>query len=127
MQGYKITHEDAENNPLSDAKLCKQLLVELIGVFNGLDDPMRTLYHGLLHDRAGYAGFFALAGFAPKEREESIGTIREVFKGRVCTAPDLGSLAKEHPVELAHALALIATTDDASILPAWGVKSLPRT
>ena len=127
VKGYKLHNEDAENNPLSDAKLCKQLLMELIGVFNGLADPMRALFHGLLHDKEGYAGFFALAGFEPKERTDSTHRISDFFEGRICMTPDLDALVKEHPVELAHALALIATTDEASILPAWVVKSLPRT
>jgi len=127
VKGYKLNNEDADNNPLSDAKLCKRLLDELIGVFNGLDGSMRAVYHGLLHDKEGYAGFFAWAGFEPSERAGSIERIRDFFKDRICIAADLGSISKKHPVELAHALALIATTDEASILPAWVVRSLPRT
>lgn len=127
VKGYKLNNEDSENNPLSDAKLCRQLLDELIGVFNGSNVAMRTVYHGLLCDKEGYAGFFVLAGFEPREHAASVERIRDHFKGRICTAPDIGSIAKEHPVELAHALALIGTTDDASVLPGWVVHSLPRT
>lgn len=125
VKGYKLHSEDAENNPLSDAKLCGQLLEDLLGMWNTLRPAMRALYHALLHDRAGYDGFLQLAGAMERPTADASTLVQEALAGRLCKRADLGRFAKEHPVELAHALALIATVDEASVLPPWVVKELP--
>ncbi len=126
VKGYKLDNEDGENNPLSDAKLCFALLEQLVGRFNNLPNGLRSIYHGLLGEQEGYAGLFPLSGFAPTPVEVDQ-LVREHFKGSVCSSAPLSEFASGHPVELAHALALVATTEEASILPGWVVHSLPYT
>ena len=126
VKGYKLHDEDAPNDPLSDARLCKRLLQELIGAFHALDAPLRSIYHGLLHRRPGYGGFFALAGGQYTAAGDLAAVIHAYFGDRICRSADLSHLITGRPVELAHALALVSTSA-ASILPAWVVKQLPWT
>lgn len=60
VKGYKLHDEEAENNPLSDAKLCRQLLNDLLGKWRALPEPLQQVFRSLLHDRPGYDGFLAL-------------------------------------------------------------------
>ncbi len=124
-KGYKLEAEDAENNPLSDAKLCKRLLDELLGKFVELPPSVKTLYWCLLRGHSGYAGFFDLAGHAGSDQQDAASVIKELLAGQYCSQADVASMVREHPVELAHALALITTTEEASILPPWVVHALP--
>ncbi len=126
VKGYKLQNEDADNNPLSDAKLCGSLLEELLGCFNALPIGLRAAYHALLGAQEGYDGFFSLAQHAPSSEGSAV-LIQQHFSGRICSSAPITLFAAERPVELAHALALISTTDEASILPGWVVHSLPAT
>lgn len=126
VKGYKLEDEDAENNPLSDSKLCKQLLDELLGKFVGLPPSVKNLYWCLLRDHASYGGFFALAGYSASDQgQDAVSVISGQLAGQYCSQADVSKMAREHPVELAHALALITTTEEASILPPWVVHALP--
>lgn len=128
VKGYQLHDEEAENNPLSDAKLCKRLLEEMLGRFALLDDGLKAVYAHLLRDKPGYAPLFALAGFSTDELSgHAAQAIQKRFSGQYCALADIGRMATEHPVELAHALALIATVEDASVLPPWVVHALPVT
>lgn len=125
VKGYKLHSEDADNNPLSDAKLCVQLLEDLLARWHTLPPVLRALYQALLHDRAGYDGFFPLAGAMDRPASDAATLVQDALGGRFCQCADLLRFATERPVELAHALALIATQDEASVLPPWVVKELP--
>lgn len=127
VKGYKLHDPDGENNPLTDAKLCRQLCDELLGAFAHLPVPMQAIYYGLLAHEPGYAGFFLLAEYGPAPATEVVELIRTQFANAICKTADLPLLARNHAVELAHALALIATTDGASILPGWVIAQLPHT
>ncbi|MCZ2155074.1 MAG: hypothetical protein LC114_14430 [Bryobacterales bacterium] len=122
VKGYQLHDEDAESNPLSDAKLCRRLLEEMLGQFAGLDTGLKRAYWGLLHDKQGYGPFFRISGYTPLDLNEPPGkSIEERFSGHYCMQADVATMAREHPIELAHALALIATVQDASVLPPWVV------
>lgn len=126
VKGYQLHDEDAESNPLSDAKLCRRLLEEMLGQFAGLDTGLKRAYWGLLHDKQGYGPFFRISGYTPLDLNEPPGkSIEERFSGHYCMQADVATMAREHPIELAHALALIATVQDASVLPPWVVHALP--
>ena len=46
--------------------------------------------------------------------------------GKICQHADLNTLIKQHPCELAYALALIDTTDHRSITPGWVLHNYPE-
>lgn len=128
VKGYQLHDEDAENNPLSDAKLCKCLLKDVLGRFSVLDEGLKGVYWFLLHDKPGYGPLFPAAGYAPSALNDVVGAaIRERFAGRYCESAEVERMAHEHPVELAHALALVSTVEAASVLPPWVVHALPVT
>ena len=126
VKGYRLEEDEAPNNPLSDSKLCKRLLDELLAQYAALQPPYRRIYQALLDGRPGYEGFFEFAGREKLPADVSV-LIREVFGDRICAKADVDRVVREHPVELAHALGLIATKDSGSILPQWVLKQLPVT
>jgi ATP-dependent DNA helicase RecQ len=126
VKGYQLQDEDAVSNPLSDAKLCKRLLEEMLGRFGALDDGLKRVYWHLLHDKPGYAPFFTFAGYVSTDPDDAaIKAIQARFAGQLCETAEVEHMAQEHPVELAHVLALMSTADDASVLPPWVVHALP--
>lgn len=126
VKGYQLHDEDAGSDPLSDAKLCKRLLEELLGRFMQLDDGLKRVYRGLLHDKPGYGPLFQVAGHATEDPYHTVATaISTRFGGHYCAKSNMDHMVRAHPVELAHALALIATVEDASVLPPWVVHALP--
>lgn len=126
VKGYQLHDADAESNPLSDAKLCKRLLEEMLGRFVKLDHGLKEVYWHLLHDKAGYGPLFGAAGYSATTAR-ILQAIDQRFSGLYCTEADVERMAQERPVELAHVLALIATVDDASVLPPWVVHAMPVT
>jgi ATP-dependent DNA helicase RecQ len=127
VKGYKLHSEDGDNNPLSDAKLCARLLEDLLGRWRALPPAMQAMYLALLHDQPGYDGFLQIAGSAGAPKSDAAALVQEALKDKYCRQADLSNMASTHPVELAHALALIATVDEASVLPPWVVKELPQS
>ncbi len=129
IKGYNLVPEREGElpNPLSDSKLCRKLLEEQLGEFHALPAALKAIYHGLLEGVEGYGGFFALASYNTSDSEAVAERIKAYFQERICTTLDLGSIAAEQSVELAHALALIHTKSADSILPGWVVHSRPRT
>lgn len=126
VKGYKLYAEDAENNPLSDAKLCRQLLNDLLGKWRALPESLQQVFRSLLHDRPGYDGFLQLAERPDAPAGEATEIVRNALGQHICSSAELGQFANEWPVELAHVLALIATVQDASVLPPWVVHELPQ-
>src|SRR5690606_23334981 len=63
VKGYKIVNERDINNPLSDCKLTRQLLLEELNRFNEIDIGIRNIYASLLSNSMAYSGFFQLAKF----------------------------------------------------------------
>lgn len=52
--------------------------------------------------------------------------IKMAFKRKICENADIENLIKEHPVELAYALALIDVGDKESLTPPWVLYSYPE-
>ncbi|MDQ3100001.1 MAG: RecQ family ATP-dependent DNA helicase [Bacteroidota bacterium] len=127
VKGYHLVQEDDIHNPLSDAKLCRDLLGQEIATFHQLPPSLKDIYHALLGNVPGYAGFFDLAGYVPVAHRPVADLISSSFEGGICASVDLAALVREKPVELAHALALINTSDGASVLPGWVVNAIPHT
>lgn len=127
VKGYKLHDEEAENNPLSDAKLCRQLLNDLLGKWRALPEPLQQVFRSLLHDRPGYDGFLALIEEPDAPVGDAAALARTALGPSFCRSADLDHIALQWPVELAHALALIATDQEASVLPHWVVHELPQS
>lgn len=52
--------------------------------------------------------------------------IHAEFDGKICENADMPPLIRHYPVELAYALALIGTADNASITPPWLLRNFPK-
>ena len=120
---------DALNNPLADARLARELLVDQLAAYHRLPDQTKTLYYSLLHDRPGFSGFFALIGEAERPPLLPPGELAALVKNRhaalLCGRADLEELIEAYPVELAYALALITTEDPESLPPPWILHRFP--
>ncbi len=53
VKGYKIVNDSDYNNPLSDCKLTKQLLIDELNRFNELNTSIKQIYSGLLSNSVG--------------------------------------------------------------------------
>ena len=84
----------------------------------------RLLFASLLNDMKEFEGFFSMVG-AEYINEGVSELIRNLYVGKICQHADLDMLVRQHPCELAYALALIATTDYRSITPGWVLHNYP--
>lgn len=126
VKGYKIINDKEVNNPLSDCKLTKQLLIDELNSFNELEFKTQQLYAILLSDLKEFSGFLQLINFNKeniKIREE----LKGFFKNNICSNVEIGIIIKNYPVELAFAHALINTLEDKSVLAYWVSKTYPKT
>jgi|APTNR8051073442_1049403.scaffolds.fasta_scaffold03264_5 ATP-dependent DNA helicase RecQ len=123
VKGYHLINDEV-NNPLSDAILCRQLLQEELGAFQQLPGALRQILHALLANSPGYDGLFRLVGTS-QQNDDAITAIRSFFGDQLCAHAELDGFIREHPEALAHALVLIRTVENASVLPPWVVHTYP--
>ncbi|MGZ2369416.1 RecQ family ATP-dependent DNA helicase [Ancylomarina sp. YFZ004] len=126
VKGYKIVNDSDYNNPLSDCKLTKQLLIDELNKFSELDSNIQQIYGRLLSNSNAYSGFLELIDFQLNNiniRSE----ISELFKNKICESANIFQLVKNNPIELAYAFSLINTKEDKSVLAYWVNKTLPKT
>ncbi len=118
----KIVSEEL-NNPVADAQKSYKLLCDAIAAFARLPQDLQIILRSLAGSHPALQGFFLLAGSgasAPVDSPQALaGRIARFFAGSICEHADLGRLIAETPLELAYALALIATGDRSSVTPAW--------
>ncbi|WP_298898195.1 RecQ family ATP-dependent DNA helicase [uncultured Psychroserpens sp.] len=126
VKGYKIVNDSDYNNPLSDCKLTKQLLIDELNRFNELDENIQQIYANLLSNSNAYSGFLELINFQIN-KIDTITKIEDLFKNKICDSTNIFQLAKDNPIELAYAFSLINTKEDKSILSHWVSKTLPKT
>ncbi|UCH97746.1 MAG: DEAD/DEAH box helicase, partial [Candidatus Aminicenantes bacterium] len=132
VKDYKLVSEEP-NNPVSDSKLTMSLLKDIIRQFQQLDTLFQTLYFHLLKDINIFRGFFiylnerGLLDLMRASREEFLpGLIKERFNSKLCIGSDFRGMIKNHPLELAYALALFNTDSIDSISPPWLVHLHPE-
>lgn len=126
VKGYKIVNDSESNNPLSDCKLTKQLLIDELNSFSELTSNIQQVYASLLSPSKDYVGFLEIINFNKKNikiKEELNG----LFKTKICENIEIENLIKNYPIELAYAYALINTVEDKSILAYWISKTYPKT
>lgn len=126
VKGYKIVNDSDYNNPLSDCKLTKQLLIDELNRFNELDTSIQQIYASLLSRSEAYSGFLELINFQISNVDLS-SEIGNLFKNKICDSADIFQLVKDHSIELAYAFSLINTNEDKSVLAYWVGKTLPKT
>lgn len=126
VKGYKIVNDSDYNNPLSDCKLTKQLLIDELNKFNELDSAIQQVYASLLFSSNAYSGFLKLIDFKNSNIDVAI-EIGDLFKNKICDSANISQLAKDNPVELAYAFSLINTKEDKSVLAYWINSTLPKT
>ncbi|MEM9548686.1 MAG: RecQ family ATP-dependent DNA helicase [Bacteroidota bacterium] len=126
VKGYKIVNDSDYNNPLSDCKLTRQLLLEEMNAFEALGSKLQQIFVHLLNDADAYSGFFQLLNFetAPIDLENEI---KSLFEQKFCQRAPLTRMIHENPIELAYALALINTKENNSISPNWVRQTYPKT
>ena len=113
------------NNPVNDCEKAKDLLLDEIARWHSLPDEKRKLFASLLKDQKEFEGFLSMVG-AKSVNEGIPELIRNLYVGKICQHADLNMLIKQHPCELAYALALIDTTDHRSITPGWVLHNYPE-
>lgn len=126
VKGYKIVNDSDYNNPLSDCKLTKQLLIDEINKFNELDPNIQQVYASLLSNSESYKGFLELINFQINNINIS-SELSGLFKNKICDSANIFQIVEDNPIELAYAFSLINTKEDKSILAYWVSKTLPNT
>lgn len=126
VKGYKIVNDSEYNNPLSDCKLTKQLLIDELNRFNDLNSSTQQLYANLLYHSKSYSGFLDLINFKTETLDIN-SYINRLFENKICKNTSIDKIAKKYPIELAYAYSLICTAEDKSILAYWINHTLPVT
>ncbi|SFW64244.1 RecQ family ATP-dependent DNA helicase [Cellulophaga fucicola] len=124
VKGYKIVNDSEYNNPLSDCKLTKQLLIDELNRFDEIESNIKQVYGKLLANNNAYSGFLELINF---QADYSLIDINILLKNKICDSSNIIKIEKHYPVELAYAFSLINTKEDKSILAYWVSKTHPKT
>nr|MCR5038031.1 RecQ family ATP-dependent DNA helicase [Bacteroidales bacterium] len=124
LKDDKLQTEE-RNNPLNDCLKARDLFYDEVNAFKAMPDEMQRIYFGLLHHVKDFAAFFDYLKFDEADGQlESL--IYQTFYRKICSHSPISMLIKEHPVELAYALALISTGDSYSITPPWLLHNYPN-
>jgi ATP-dependent DNA helicase RecQ len=126
VKGYKIVNDRDYNNPLSDCKLTKQLLIDELNQFRKLPVDVQQIYSSLLGNFEAYSGFFDVLNIEKKASHLSE-LIYLINKDRICKNSNISELIKEFPIEFAYAFSLINTQSSKSILFNWVYHKYPKT
>ncbi len=123
LHGYEL------NNPLADAKLARELLIDLLDAYQRLSVDQKIIYHSLLAAQPGFNGFFELTDEKARpevlDKRQLVKFLQSRYASLFCGRTDLEELAERFPVELAYAIALITTEDPESLPPPWILYRFP--
>lgn len=114
------------NNPVNDCEKARDLLMDEVARWSRLSDVRKRIYATLLRGVPEFNGFLAFVGADKVVEEDVKSLIHGEYNGMICGHTDLETIIRQQPVELAYALALIATTDYHSITPAWVLHNYPN-
>ena len=113
------------NNPDNDCVKARDLLLDEVARWETLSSSAQSILSTLLHSHNEFNGFFAFVNAKVGGEKPLTELIHQEFKGMICEHADIESAIKQHPCELAYALALISTTDYRSITPGWVLHNYP--
>lgn len=120
---------DELSNPLADAKLTRELLLDLLAAYQRLPEEGKVIYYNLLTAQPGFTGFFELTDEKEKLQiltKRMLATLLQSEHASLfCGQADLEELIEKLPVELAYAIALITTDDSESLPPPWILHRFP--
>lgn len=116
---------DERNNPLNDCLKARDLFSDEVNAFRELPEEIKELYYGLLHREKEFFAFFDYLNYSAENRNVEL-LLSGAFQGRICGHSPIGTFIREHPVELAYALALINTEDKFSVTPPWLLHNYPQ-
>ena len=115
------------NNPVNDCMKAQKLLFDEVNAFNALPSYLKQVFYHLLYEHDEFRGFFDYLDYRlPFIKRDSISLIKNGFTGSICSHANLPALARDYPVELAYALALIWANDESSITPPWLLHAFPN-
>ncbi len=128
LKDDKLQTEDT-NNPLNDSIKARDLFYDEVTAFKQLDDGLKQILYGLLHDKKEFQAFFRFV----KYESTTINLnrcIRQAYKNEICENADLARIVDENPIELAYCLSLISSfihhQKVHSITPPWVLKNYPE-
>ena len=113
------------NNPLNDCLKARDLFYDEVNAFRALAPELQTIYYGLLHQVTQFSAFFEYLQFCPSTISIN-SLISSTFNEKICQHSPISFIVKEHPIELAYALALISSGDYYSITPPWLLHQFPN-
>lgn len=116
---------DEVNNPVNDCIKAQQLFFDEVNAFKALSREEKRIYYALLNGKPEFTAFFRYMGAAKPLFFNPVSLIKSFFKNKICANAPLDILVKNHPTELAYALAIISVSDAGSITPPWVLKNYP--
>lgn len=117
VKGYKILNEADFNNPLSDCKLTRDLLIDELNAFQRLESIDQQVYFNLLKDSDNFNTFFDFVNF--KNNVDQQINFKNLLQDQICHSTDFRIYINQNPIDLAYAFALLRLGNADSILPAW--------
>ena len=119
-----LSEKPRNNDPLCDARLSKELLIDEVHAFNDLEERMKNLYWNLLGAQAGFDGFFQVINYS--------GAINspwklccEILGKNICISTNMEERFAQKPIEAAYCCALIKYGCPESIIPYWVIYKFP--
>lgn len=122
---YKTAFEESDNNPLTDCIITRDLLESEMQAFAALSGSLKTIFYCLLHDKDGYAAFFAAQNFQAA-CDDLPALIQQTFADYICRHAKLNTLIRHYAIELAYTLSLIHANHRYSITPKWLLHQYPK-
>ncbi|MBS5491989.1 MAG: RecQ family ATP-dependent DNA helicase [Sutterella wadsworthensis] len=113
------------SNPLSDAKKAKELFDLEVAAFRELMPEIQQILCDLLANTKPFGGFFQYLGLQVRETTDLSERIHDAFRDQVCEHADLQPWIETSPMELAFALALLASRLPVNVIPAWVQWQMP--
>lgn len=115
------------SNPLSDAKKARDLFELERNAFGELPSAVQQVLCDLLAGTRPFGGFFLCMemSVSASGSEDLASRIRQAWRGALCENADLDFWISSFPMELAFALAFLASKVPVDAIPAWVQKKMP--
>ena len=123
---YDKLMSDEMNNPVNDCEKARELLFDEMTHWHNLPERRKRIYASLLTGIEEFDGFMQLVGAERHAKDSVAELIRAEFAGMICANAPIQTLASKYPCALAYALALIDTSDQRSVTPAWVLYHYPE-
>ena len=105
------------NNPVNDAKKCRDLFFLEVDMFNSFDSTLRNIYCTLLSNVEEFKGFFEYVNCSKVFFIKN--AISKILKDKICSNAELDTFIKNNPVELAYVMAIILKGDKDDSISPW--------